>query len=128
MMFLTKPEYTELRLPFRFVDDPADLEAGGISIEAYGTVYGQMKYCFAAYDLKHPRMYENGDYEQMIGLLKNSVGKTVKVTFQLKKGVPKGFKIDVDSLAEAYGDERFKALDLLAWGLNDARFEELRSR
>lgn len=124
-MFFTKPEYEEIRLPFIFVDDPADLEAGGISIEAYGTIFGEKKYCFAGYKLKDPKMYDNGDYEQMIDLLKDSAGKTVKVTLKIKKGIPKDFKIDVNSLAEAYNDERFKSLDLLGWGFNDKSFKEL---
>lgn len=124
-MFFTRPEYEEIRLPFIFVDDPTDLEAGAISIEAYGTVFGEKKYCFATYELKNPKMYDSGDYEQMIDLLKNSVGKTVKVTIKIKKSIPKDFKIDVDSLAEAYNDERFKLLDLLGSGFNDKSFKTL---
>ena len=73
-------------------------------------------------------MYKNGDFEQMIELLKNSKDKTVKVIIKLKKGVPKDFKIDVNSLAEVYCDERFTALSLLGWGFNDKSYKELSSR
>ena len=118
-MFFTKPTYEEIRLPFRFVDVPADLELGLINIEAYGNIFGKNKYCYAWYELKNKKMYGNGDFEQMIDLLKHSTDKIVKVTIKLKKGVPKDFNIDVNSLAEAYNDGRFKSLSLLGWGFND---------
>ena len=124
-MLFSKPEYKEIELPFIFVDDPADSEAGGISIEAYGHIFGQKKYCLASYELKNSKMYENGDYEQMICLLKNSADKTVKITIKIQKGIPKDFKIDVNSLAQAYNDERFNSLSLLSWGFNDKSFNEL---
>lgn len=124
-MLFAKPEYKEIELPFVFVDDPSDSEAGGISIEAYGHIFGQKKYCLASYELKNPKMYDNGDYAQMIDLLKNSADKTVKITIKIKKGIPKDFKIDVNSLAQAYNDERFNSLSLLSWGFNDKSFKEL---
>ena len=127
-MFFEKTEYKEIMLPFIFANDPADLEAGGISIEAYGNVFGEMKYCLASYELKKPQMYDNGDYEQMIDLLKNSFGKTVKVIVKMRGETPKDFKIDVNNLAEAYNDERFRALSLLSWGFNDKSFRELSSK
>ena len=124
-MLFEKAEYREIRLPFVYAEDPADLEAGEISLEAYGNVFGEMKYCYACYELANPQMLDNGDYEQMIDLLKNAFGKTVKVTVKIKKNKPRDFKIDVSSLAEAYHDERFKALSLLSWGFNDRSFKEL---
>lgn len=124
-MFFAKPTYEEISLPFRFIDIPEDSEAGAISIEAYGNIFGKNKYCFSWYDLKDSKMYHNGDFEQMIELLKNSAGKTVKVIIKIKKGVPKNFKLDINSLAEAYNDERLKSLDLLGWGFNDKSYEEL---
>lgn len=124
-MFFTKPTYEEIELPFIFDNNSEDLNADLISIEAYGNVFGQLKYCYASYSLKESKMYDNGDYEQIINQLKQSAGKTVKVTVKIKKGIPKGFKIDVNSLAEAYGDVRFKALELVVWGFNDKSFREL---
>lgn len=73
-------------------------------------------------------MYRNGDYEQMVELLKNPTNKTVKVTIKAKKGVPKNFKLDINSLAEVYNDERFKLLALLGWGFNDKRYDELSTK
>ncbi len=127
-MFFTKPAYEEINLPFRLIDVPDDLEAGLINIEAYGNVFGKNKYCYAFYELKSAKMYDNGDFKQMIELLKNSIGKTVKVIIKLKKGVPKDFKIDINSLAEVYCDERFKSLSLLGWGFNDQSYKELSSK
>ena len=124
-MFFTKPTYEEIRLPFRLIEIPADLEQGHINIEAHGSILGKYKFCYACYGLKDSQMYHNGDFEQMVDLLKNSAEKTVKVTIKIKKSVPKDFKLDIDSLAEAYNDERFKSLDLLGWGLNDKSYKEL---
>lgn len=125
-MLFSRPEYEEIMLPFRYVKDPSDPdEAGLIDLEAYGSVFGETKYIYASYSLKHPNMYENGDYEQMIELLKNTVGKMVKVVVKLKKGEAKDAKIDIDSIAEAFSDERFGALELLSWGFNDRSFEEM---
>ena len=118
-MLFSKPTYMEITLPFRYVYDPLDLECGGITIEAYGTVFDKTKYCLASYRLKDPRMYDNGDYAQMVALLQNSDQKTVTVRIQLKKGIPKDFRMDLDSLAKSCGDERFKDLELLCWGYND---------
>ena len=70
-------------------------------------------------------MYDNGDYEQMIQLLKNSEGKSVRVIFKFKKHKLKYLEIDLDSLAQACNDERFKSMELLSWGLFDKSFEEL---
>lgn len=123
-MCFTKPTYEEIKLPFSYIEVPSDLEAGIINIEAYGNVFGENKYCFASYDLKSSQMYKNGDYEQMIELLKTPTDKTVNVIIKLKKGVPKNFKIDVNSLAEVYCDERFKSLSLVCWGFDDKSYNE----
>lgn len=131
-MFFTKPTYVEMQLPFRFIEIPADSECGIINIEAYGSICGKNKYCYAYYELKGSKMYRNGDFEHMVEMLKNSVDKTVKVIIKViikvKKGLPKNFKIDVNSLAEVYNDERFKSLSLLGWGLNDKSYKEISTK
>ena len=118
-MCFAKPTYQEISLPFRLIENPADFSAGMISIEAYGNVFGAEKYCYACYELKNSEMYENGAFDEMLKLLRNSTDKTLKVMIKLKKGMPKDFKIDVASLAEAYGDERFNTLALLGRGFHD---------
>ena len=126
-MCFIKATFEEIMLPFRLVEVPEDLELGWINIEAYGTILGKDKYCYAWYELKSSNMRRNGDFEQMIDLLKNSAGKMVKVIIKIKKGVPKDFKLDVNSLAEAYNDDRFKSLALLGWGFNNKSYKELTS-
>lgn len=64
----------------------------------------------------------------MVELIKNSADKTVKVIIKVKKGLPKNFKLDINSLAEVYNDERFKFLSLLGWGFNDKSYEELSTK
>lgn len=125
MGLFTKPEYRELMLPFEYVESDVDSEAGIISIEAYGNVFGENKYCYACYNFTKGIMYDNGDYEQIIEMLRNCAGKTVKVIFKFKKDKLKSFKIDLNSLCEAYNDERFMFMELNGWGLNDKSFEEL---
>ena len=118
-MFFSKPEYREIMMPFRFDDSQEDFECGGISIEAFGDVFGEQKYCYASYILKDKNLYDNGEYEQMRKLLEDAGGKEIKVVFKLKKGKAKDFKVDLDSLASALGDDRFQALELVGWGMND---------
>lgn len=127
-MFFTKPEYVEIRLPFRFIEVPADSECGIINIEAYGSVCGKNKYCYSCYELKDSKMYRNGDFEHMVEMLKNSADKTVKVIIKVKKGLPKDFKLDINSLAEVYNDDRFKSLSLLGWGFNDNSCKNLSTK
>ncbi|MCM1395780.1 MAG: hypothetical protein NC132_06740 [Corallococcus sp.] len=72
-------------------------------------------------------MYDNGNFEQMVELLKSSADKKIRVIIKLKKGIPKDFRIDLNSLAEIYNDERFKYLSLSVWGFNDKSYKELSS-
>jgi len=124
-MLFTKPTYEELMLPFRHIEISDDLKLRQINIEAYGNVFGKNKYCYAWYELK---TRNNNDFNDVIELLKNSAGKKVKVIIKLKKGIAKDFKLDIDSLSEAYNDERFKLLSLLGWGFNDKSYEELTAK
>lgn len=109
----------ELMLPFVLDQTEEDNEAGTISINAYGDVFGEPKSCYATYGLKKAEMYDNGDYEAIVKLLKDNGNKSVRVLFQMKNGKAKDFRIDLDSLASLYQDDRFAHLDLLGWGLND---------
>ncbi len=124
-MLFTKPTYEELMLPFRYIEISDDLKLRQINIEAYGNVFGKNKYCYAWYELK---TRNSNDFNDVIELLKNSAGKKVKVVIKLKKGIAKDFKLDIDSLSEAYNDERFKLLSLLGWGFNDKSYEELTAK
>lgn len=118
-MFFSKAEYIDVLMPFVLHEDPDDDYACILSIEAYGTVLGEMKYCYASYSIT-PEIYD-----ELKPLLKNSIGKSVYVTFKVKKEKVKSFKIDLESLAIAYNDQRFADMELLCWGLNDRSFKEL---
>lgn len=116
----SKTEYKDVTMPFKYVESKEDIEGGCISIVAFGNVLGQMKYCYASYCLKEKAMYNNGDYEQIINLLKNNNNnKEVKVKIIIKNDKAKDFKIDLASLADIYNDERFNKLDLAGWGFHD---------
>jgi len=125
-MLFSKPEYKEIFLPFRFIENAEDYEAGFISIEAYGEIMGEMKYCYITYSIrsKYMRMYDNGDYDQMIYKLKNFVGTLIKVKLIIKKK-KLDFTIEPSNLAEAMNDDKFNALEWLGRGLNDKTFEEI---
>ena len=96
-----------------------------IDIEAYGEIDGKMKYCYSSFELKNPQMYENGDFESMLSLLRDSNHKTVLVELKYRNGRLKGFQLKTDSLAKAYNDERFLQLELIGWGLNDKSCREM---
>lgn len=121
MSLFSKTEYKEIILPFIYDNNSDDLYAGMVSIEAYGNVLGENRYCYASYVV-------NLEYiDEIAARLKSSFNKTVKVIFKIKKGNIKDFKIDLNSLAEACGDERFTTLELAGSGLNNKSFRELNS-
>lgn len=117
MSFFSKAVYKEIELPFML--DENDAEVGIINIEAYGDIDGEYKYCYSSYVLKDRDMYDNGDYEQMLELLKNTDGKTACIRLKYKKDRLKDFKLDIESLVRIYNDERFRRLELIGWGLLD---------
>ena len=122
MSIFSKAIYKDIKLPF-FTDVYSnwkqDSESGVINIEAYGCVDGEKKYLYTSYILKDVTMYERGDYEQMIQLLKDSVGKEVGVRLKYKKEKLIDFTLNLESLVQIYGDERFLELERIGWGIND---------
>ncbi|MGN1467134.1 MAG: hypothetical protein ACI4W1_02385 [Ruminococcus sp.] len=122
MLFFEKPVYKYQEMRFildEFSDYEPDDEKCLIDIEAYGNIDGEMKYCYSSFSLKKQEMYENGDFESMLNLLRTPENKTVLVKLKYKKGIVKDFRLMLDSLAKAYNDERFLQLELTGWGLND---------
>ena len=123
MAFFSKATYREVALPFLYdcysQDYPQSLEAGLIDIEAYGIIDGTARYFAASYSLKDGTMYDNGDFEQLIGRLRNSQGRTVTVQLKYKKDRLVDFKILPESLAAAYHDDRFLTLECVAWGIRE---------
>ena len=47
MIFGGKAEYKKEELPFCYIKNKEDIELGGITIEAYGKIDGEMKYLSA---------------------------------------------------------------------------------
>ncbi len=132
MSIFSKPTYKEVSLPFIhdcYAAEYAEyLQAGFIDLEAYGIIDGKMQYLYASHSLKNPIMYDTGDYEQMIALLKDTSGKQVRVRLKYKKDRLVGFKILPESLAEALEDERFLQLEgASAWNISDVSCREKRS-
>ena len=69
MGIFSKYEYKKIELPFYYIREKEDIEAGGFSIEAYGEINGQTQYFYASFILSDCRMYDNGDYNEMINIL-----------------------------------------------------------
>ena len=56
MIFGGKAEYKKEELPFCYIKNKEDIELGGITIEAYGKIDGEMKYLSATFILSDPKM------------------------------------------------------------------------
>ncbi len=123
MLFFSKPTYKEMTMSFIHdcYSDGYDvcLESGLIDIEAQGIIDGVQKYFYESFILKKPSLYDNGDYEQMLELLKDSKGREVTVRLKHKKDRLKDFEILPESLAKAYNDSRFLELQPIGRGIND---------
>ena len=50
--------------------------------------------------------------------------KTVKVIFKVKDGEIKKFTFDLDSIAEAYKDDRLRFMEAAGWGSHDKSIKE----
>ena len=128
MFLFKKPEYKYIELGF-ILDDfsiqESDSERITIDIEAYGEIDGKIRYCYSGFTLQDPKMYENGDFESMLDLLRNPDNKTVLIELKYKNGNLKDFRLKTESLAKAYNDERFLQLDLIGWGLNDISCKDM---
>ena len=96
-----------------------DIEAGGITIEAYGEIDGEMKFLSATFVLSDLKMYDRNDYEDMIKVLEETKDKKVIVNLKYKKGRLIGFNLDGESLAKNLNDERFDKIEILITGIDD---------
>lgn len=123
MWIFSKPTYKEVPMSFIYdcYSDGYDvcLESGLLDIEACGIIDGVQKYFYESFILKKPAMYNNGDYEQMIELLKESHGKQAIVRLKYKKDRLVDFAILPKSLAKAYNDSRFSEIEPVGRGIND---------
>lgn len=128
MFLFKKPEYKYIEMSFildDFSTQESDKERITIDIEAYGEIDGKMRYCNSCFTLRDPQMYDNGEFESMLNLLRDSDNKTVLIELKYKNGDLKDFRLKTESLAKVYNDERFLQLDLICWGLNDKSCKEV---
>jgi hypothetical protein len=115
MGIFSKYEYKKIELPFYYIREKEDIEAGGFSIEAYGEINGQTQYFYASFILSDCRMYDNGDYNEMISILESAKNNSVELELKIKKGEIKGFTIDAKSLAHSLEDSRFEKIEAIFW-------------
>lgn len=119
MGIFSKYECKKMKLPFYYISDKEDIDAGGFSIEAYGEIDGQIQYFYASFILSDCRMYDNGDYNEMIKEL-DSIGENIiEIEVKIKKGKIKGFIIDEKSIAYSLKDKKFEKIENIcqSWGI-----------
>lgn len=102
-------EELALELPFKVEMEGEDIF--GINIEAVGEINNEVKYFYACYDCKNEEMLN-----EIYGAL---TSKSVNAKVHVNPNKIQKFKIDLDALAEEYGNENIKKLSLIAWGAND---------
>lgn len=114
-----KVEYKKEEFPFCYIKNKEDIEAGGITIEAYGEIDGEMKFLSATFVLSDLKMYDRNDYEDMIRVIEETKNKKVSLDLRYKKERLVGFNLDSESLAKNLNDERFNKIEILITGIND---------
>ena len=119
MRLFGKNKYIKMELPFCYIKNKEDIEAGGITIEAYGEIDGEMKFLSATFVLSDLKMYDRNDYEDMIRVIEETKNKKVSLDLRYKKERLVGFNLDGESLAKNLNDERFNKIEILITGIDD---------
>lgn len=112
MVLFGKIVYKKVKLPFYYIKEEVDYDAGAISIEAVGDIDGDKKYIYMSFVLTSSYMYDNGDYDEIIKSLENLKEKTIDLLLKYKKNKLVGFEIEKGSLARSMDDPRFDAIEI----------------
>lgn len=108
-----KITYKKVKLPFHYIKEEVDYDAGAISIEAFGDIDGKKIFLYMTFGLTNSYMYDNGDYDEMIKKLENSQDKKVDLILKYKKNKLVGFELEQGTLANSMNDQRFDAIEFL---------------
>ena len=119
MIFGGKAEYKKEELPFCYIKNKEDIELGGITIEAYGKIDGEMKFLSATFVLSDLKMYDRNDYKDMMRVMEETKDKKVVLDLKYKKERLVDFKLDSESLAKNLNDERFNKIEILITGIDN---------
>ena len=119
MRLFGKNKYIKMELPFCYIKNKEDIEAGGITIEAYGEIDGEMKFLSATFVLSDLKMYDRNDYKDMMRVMEETKDKKVVLDLKYKKERLVDFKLDSESLAKNLNDERFNKIEILITGIDD---------
>lgn len=109
--FLKKDTNEEevLELPFKVEMEKEEIF--GINIEAVGEINGTVKYFYACYNCI--------DEQEMNEIYNVLSSKQEKIKVKVNASKPQKFKIDLTDLAERFGNDSIKKLELMGWGAND---------
>ena len=119
MRLFGKNKYIKMELPFCYIKNKEDIEAGGITIEAYGEIDGEMKFLSATFVLSDLKMYDRNDYKDMMRVMEETKDKKVVLDLKYKKERLVDFKLDSESLAKNLNDERFNKIEILIAGIDN---------
>lgn len=114
-----KITYKKVKLPFHYIKEEVDYDAGAISIEAFGDIDGEKIFLYMTFVLTNSYMYDNGDYDEMIKKLENSQDKKVNLILKYKKNKLVGFELEQGTLANSMNDQRFDAIEFLCSSISN---------
>lgn len=114
-----KITYKKVKLPFHYIEEEVDYDAGAISIEAFGDIDGEKIFLYMTFVLTNSYMYDNGDYDEMIKKLENSQDKKVDLILKYKKNKLVGFELEQGTLANSMNDQRFDAIEFLCSSISN---------
>ena len=114
-----KITYKKVKLPFHYIKEEVDYDAGAIGIEAFGDIDGEKIFLYMTFVLTNSYMYDNGDYDEMIKKLENSQDKKVDLILKYKKNKLVGFELEQGTLANSMNDQRFDAIEFLCSSISN---------